>query len=764
MAEEKKRAKWTKKSAKALKSAFIVCLRTVLFLSMLALLLFAAAWLFLVKTFNAQHVSEVLAEEIQKRLQRPVVISSVDVKFINTLEVKGFRVLDTQGVPGQDLLSADSLTFRFKLLPLLDHQLVIDEIALNAPRFNIIRAADGKHNLPPLRAHQSSVYTNKSSGQKFTVSVEDWTLKDGVISYKDLSSGVTHAVYGLNMHFEQLRFDELSRFTLEMVLRNEWASGMSDMEISGTGHVNFAGFDWTNFALRSLRAQLYLFQKPVEITLDLDNLRTPFFNVKATVPAFESKSLSVFHLEKTPFSVPKSTVTAKGVLTNNYSLLKVNQFTASAADVKADGKGNMNFAKQPYTADFSVSTKPFDLKGKQKYYEPLSRYKLTGKASLSGQLVRQDGKYTFPLITIDAQQASGDIYGFLAENVTGQFRAKKDFSDLYAETSTGKLTVHKTVFDKLNLSASWRGGNLYGYIASTEVNGVPLKLSLSVNNLKSARRRIRTAMHWQHFNPMDFIDTVQDFVTVIVPLVPGGTGNTPDVTGDLAWLRNFRKNLPNFMSNFGGNISADTFSSPVLSGNRFNGEFELTGLRAGMNKLSGNIEARLEGGVVHQMEKWAEEQEALNITFQPFIIMHRMERAGSFKIGKVLKDVPFNDMAVSVSFENGQMQINNVYTVGPSISATASGWINWVSENFDIIVWTMFSNTSRSGALAENLTDESGNPALSFRISSSMLKPKVEMLRAKKTGETIRAAQTKGLQTDFKAGQEFYQGDYHAKK
>ena len=76
----------------------------------------------------------------------------------------------------------------------------------------------------------------------------------------------------------------------------------------------------------------------------------------------------------------------------------------------------------------------------------------------------------------------------------------------------------------------------------------------------------------------------------------------------------------------------------------------------------------------------------------------------------------------------------------------------------------MFSNTSRSGALAENLTDESGNPALAFRISSSMLKPKLEMLRAKKTGETIRTAQEKGLTTDFKAGKDFYKGDYHAKK
>ncbi len=749
---------------KAAKEGLVTALRWALLVSMIPLLAFAGVWIFFVKTFNAQHLSEGIAAELQKRLQRPVAITSLNVTFINTLELKGFHVLDTEGAPGQDLISADSVTLRFRLIPLLDQQLIIDEVSLHSPRFNIIRQTDGTYNIPPIHAKESSVYTSASSGKKFTVTVEDWTLNNGVLSYKDLASGVAHAVYGLNMHFERLRFDELSRFTMDMVLRNEWGGGMSDMEISGTGHVNFAGFDWANFALRSLRAKVYLFQKPVELTIDLDNLRTPFFNIKAKVPAFESKDLSVFNLEKTPFSIPKSTVTAKGVLSNNYHLLKVNQFTASASDVKAEGKGQVDFSAAPYTADFTASTNLFALKGKSKYYAPLSRYKLTGQASVQAQLVRKDGKYTCPLWVVDVKEANGDIYGFLAEKVTGQFRAKKDFSDLYAETQDGKLTVHNTVFDKLNLSASWRGGNLYGYIASTEVNGVPLKLSLSVNNLKSARRRIRTAMHWQHFNPMDFIATVQDFTTVIVPLVPGGAHMPKEVTGDLAWLRNFRNRLPNFMSNFAGNISADTFSSPVLSGNKFDGEFELTGMRTGMKRLSGKIQARLEGGVIHQMEKWAEEQQALNITFQPFIIMHRMEQAGSFKIGKVLKDVPFTDMAVSGSFENGKMDINNAYTVGPSISATVSGWVDWVAENFDIIVWTMFSNTSRSGALAENLTDESGNPALAFRISSSMLKPKVEMLRAKKTGETIRNAQTKGLETDFKAGQEFYQGDYHAKK
>ena len=121
-------------------------------------------------------------------------------------------------------------------------------------------------------------------------------------------------------------------------------------------------------------------------------------------------------------------------------------------------------------------------------------------------------------------------------------------------------------------------------------------------------------------------------------------------------------------------------------------------------------------------------------------------------------------MAASARFENGKMQINNAYVVGPTLSAAVSGWTDWVHENFDIIIWTMFTNTSRSGALAENLTDESGNPALAFRVSSSMLKPKLEMLRAKKTGATIQAAEEKGLQTKFETGQEFIKGEYHAKK
>ena len=399
-----------------IKSCVVLSLRTVLFTVMLLLLIAAGLWLLFLKTFNAQHISELITEELQKRLDRPVIISSLDLKFINTVELKGFSVVDTEGAPGYALLSADSVTLQFKLLPLLDQQLIIDEVSLNSPRFNIVRLPDGTYNMPQIRTpKEKSVYTSELTGRKLAVSVEDWSVHNGVLSYKDLASGVSHAIYGLNMHFEQLRFNELSRFQAEMILRNKWGDNISDMEIKGTGHVNFANFDWSKFALRSLRTQVFLFQKPVDLLIDLDNLRTPYFNVKASVPAFASKDLSLFHEKELGFSIPKAQLTAQGKLEQDYRLLTLSQVSVSAADVQAQGSGTLDFTQTPFTADLSAKTNFFKLADKHTYYPDIRQYKLTGQAAVSAQLQRQKGKFSLPLLNVQGKDVSGLFYGFKAE-------------------------------------------------------------------------------------------------------------------------------------------------------------------------------------------------------------------------------------------------------------------------------------------------------------------------------------------------------------
>lgn len=752
-----------RKTKRATKASFLTAWRLCLFAVMLLLLLFCVAWIFFLRAFNAQHISEVITLQLQKQLNRPVRISSLELKFLNTLELKGFTILDTVGEPGQALVSADSVTLAFELLPLFEKKLVIHEVTLNAPRFNLVRTQEGHYNMPPVHtSKQPSVYTSRG-GRKFTISIEDWRILNGALRFKDLVSGASHSLYGVNARFDNLQLGELSHFTLEMVLRNQWQGRISELELNTSGHVNFADFNWQKFALRDVKTQVSLFKKPVDITLDGDNLIDPSFKITVQSPAFESADLSQFGEMPFAFSVPASTVTVQGAFSHDYGRLEVSQLSVQAGDVSLTVLGEADFDQDPFTARIDFSTQLFNLAGKEKFYPPLARYRFSGQASLAGQVQRKKGRWTLPLFTARAAQVSGDIYGFLAGNVTGEFRAKDGFADLYARTTGGKLTVSRSVFEKLNTSASWRKGTLYGNISSAKLNGEPVKLNVTIENLKSPKRHITTNLYFQNFDPVAFIGTVQDFVTVITPLTRAGEP-APKYTGDLAWLRNFRGGLPNFMPNFAGTLAADTFTSGVLTGKHFRAEFDLSGMQSGGEKLSGPVILHLQDGVIHQMEKWAEEQEALNVTFQPFIMLHRMERAGSFSVGKVLRDVPVEELGADVTFANGRMQINNAYTVGPSISASISGWADFIKETLDATVFTMFANTSKSGVLAENLTDESGNPALAFKLSLSMLKPKVEMLRAKKAGQTIRAARQKGVSSEFETSAKFIPGDYHATK
>lgn len=760
------KSRWPKRLLRRTGSLCKWALRLGLFVIMLAFLAGAGLWVTALKMFNAQQISEALADRLQTLFDRPVVISSLDLKFLNTVELKGFAVLDDQVRPGEPFLSAEFVLIRYKVLPLLENKLIIDEVTLQRPRIQIVRDETGTYNTPPVRtAVAQETHISGLHGERLQVSVEDWRIRDGVLSYKDLGAGVSHAVYGLNVHFSHLRFNELSRFRLETVLRNRWKDNISDLEIRGTGQINFADFDWSKFALRNFKTQVALFRKPVRLTVDIDNLRTPFFTVQAEAPAFDQQDLSVFQKDLPVFQVPGSRWTAQGRLEAGYTQLHLDELSGKTKNMTLSVLGTLDFAAaKPLAFSLQAKTGWGDLAVLSKNWPALARFRLTGQGQASAELVREEGHFSLPVAQINTKQLSGNFWGFETAGLSGSLVIKKNGTDFYAATTDGRVTIKETVFDKLKLTGSYRKGNVYAYIGSGTLDGVPLKMRLSIDRIKSPRREINTSIYLKHFEPMPFIRVVHDFADVIMAIPKTKHKFSPAQNGDLAWLRNFRDRLPRFMPNFSGTLYADTFASTVLSGRDFNAEFAFTGLLPGAAKLNGTLDVELKDGVIHQMEKLAEEQQALNITFTPFIMMHRMERSGSFKVGEVLKDVAFNEMAASVDFKNGTMIINNAYTQGPVISAAVSGWTDWVRETFELVIWTMFTPSSKAGLLAENLTDESGNPALAFKVSSSMLKPRLEMLRAKKTGVQIDAARRRGLRTEFTKSRTFLKGEFNAKK
>lgn len=746
----------------------VLLFKTVLFTIMFVFVLCGVCWIAIVKMFNAQPISEAMTRQLQLVFDRPVVISSLDLKFFNTVELKGFAILDTKVQPGTPVVSAESVLIRYQLLPLLEHKLIIDEVTLNKPRFEVLRSAAGGYNVPPVNmpksGQQETTYVNEKTGEKIQIHIEDWTIREGVVSYKDLKSGSSHAIYDLNIHFDNLHFYEWSSFKLETVLRNQWSGHISDLEIRGKGEINFANFNWEQFALRNFRTQVAVFRKPVLLSVNLENLRTPSFTATAKAPEFTPEDLSVFEKNLPAFRVPAGTIKVTGKLDDAYNQLHLDNVNFQSPQLTATASGMINFAASPFTVSLQAKTGWTDLTKFSQYYPALARFQLSGQGQVEASVSRQKGKYSLPKLEIGAKEVTGSFWGFLAEKVSGSFIAKQNFADLYAQTTGGTVRVADSTFEQLNMTGSYRQGDVYAYISSALLNTVPLKMRLSINNIKDKARTIDTSIYLKKFDPMAFIDMIGDFVKVISAISKNPAEPHPVQTGELAWMRNFRDRLPEFMPNFSGTLYADTFASTVLSGEGFNAEFAFTGLLPGAAQLNGTLDMKLNKGVIHQMEKLAEEQEALNITFTPFIMLHRMESSGSFKVGEVLKDVAVDEMAASVDFKNGTMIINNAFTQGPVISAAVSGWTDWVRETFELVIWTMITPSSRRGILAENLTDENGNPALAFKVSSSMLKPKLEMLRAKKTNTQIQTARKRGLRTEFIKNRDFMKGEFNAKK
>ena len=127
-----------------------------LFAVMFLFLLVGALWLGMNKIFNAQQISQSVTYQLQKVFDRPVVISSLDLKFLNTVELKGFAILDNEVEPGAEVISAESVLIRYQLLPLLAHKLIIDEVTLNEPHFEVVRSKEGIYNMPPIHMPQNN--------------------------------------------------------------------------------------------------------------------------------------------------------------------------------------------------------------------------------------------------------------------------------------------------------------------------------------------------------------------------------------------------------------------------------------------------------------------------------------------------------------------------------------------------------------------------------------------------------------------------------
>ena len=742
-----KAAKFTIKSV--IRSLFIICC--------ILIVLFCISWFLLVRYFNAHNLGQIIVNGVQQYFGRPVVIGEIKLASLDKVEIKGLKIIDAEREEYSEFVAVDDLIIDYDLIPLLSSRVIIQEIILNSPLIHIIKDEKGVYNIQKL----SGISQQSSEGQKFNIKslsgknieviVEDWVIKNGTFAYKDLKTQTSHSLSGFNARFHNLKFNDFTDFTSDFIIRNRIKDKIVETGISLKGKVNLADFDTAKMSFNQTEGQINLFKKPLNFKFDLKDFTSPKIEASFDIPAFGYEDISLFYDKPFKTKYPAFNTELKAEFGDNFSKLTLNNLQLKNNNLTLQAQGNFDFNTK--SGKITYKTREFDI-AKQTFLTFLKPYKLAGKLTVQGQASYNQGKIKWPYLKANLNKIDAFISNFTIEDAKGTFEARDNFDYMTATVQDGIFKVGRQVISEIKgtTTLEYSKQNFYAQIDDTMLNDKKIKMSVAIANVANdKKRRIKTLIYTSIFDPLEIFDLTEDFVIAL----SDGTSKPTKEEGSLAWLHNFKNNLPRFMPNFSGSLYAHELKTPIIYGKDFYAEFALENLLPGMNKLNGKIATSLKDGIIYKLQEAAERQQALGIAFQPFVIMNNMERAGSFKMNKVLKDTPVEILNASTSFTNGKMDINNSYLDGKVIAATVGGWVDWNKEDFDLDIYTMFKNTSKRGVLAENLTDESGEPALAFRTYKTMKDPAVQMKSPKKTGKQIQEARTKGLETDFKQIKEF---------
>ncbi len=734
---------------KAIKFSTKNIIRTIFFIVTVVFLIGVFAWFLTIRYVNANNIGAQFAKQLQTYFGRDVYISRVKFVLPSTFVLEDLKVVDNTSQDYSELISIKSVSLHFELTPLLERKVFVKEAVFETPAINITKAKDGVFNLPELktRKHRSSKGTEFSfttkEGTPWEIIIQDWVLKNGIFSYKDLAYNKSHSLNGFNLRFYNLQFNENTSFDLNFILRNKLNNRIIEAETLAKGEINFANFRPKEMSLKDIDIDIYALKSPAKIKLNANNLVDPKLDLKIKLPKITESDFSFLFDLKDKYSLPETEISFAGSAKDNFNQIDVSSLTLKNKDIDLAAEAGLFISSGTLNGDISVTKAKIDSSKIANYYKPLKPFALVGNLDVGGKFYFEDSVFKTKKLNLKSSSLSSKIFNFTVQNANITFEATENFNKMSAVVHDGIFLVGRQKISSIkgNTSLDYKKQDFYAIIENGLLNGKETKMSVAIANVRQEnKRKVKMLLSTIELNPLEIFDIVEDFVQA---LAPNHKKDWQEDTSDLAWLRNFRPALPGFMRNFKGAVYAKKFTSPVLSGQNFYAKFNFTDLLPQMKTLGGSISATLSNGIIYKLQEAADNQKVLGIAYQPFVIMSRMERAGSFKMGKILKDTPFDVMSASTTFKDGDMLINNFYVDGPVISAAIGGNVNWVKEHFNLDIVTMFKNTSKRGALSENLTDESGNPALAFVTYGSMLKPKLEMKSPKKAGKQIQAAREK---------------------
>ncbi len=730
--------------------------RLAVFLLVLAAFTAISATYVIQKMFTPEHITAIVTDQLQQLFGRPVIVDSVRVAVFSGIKIRGVRIIDNTNSLGQDFLSTGPIIIRYDWRRLFDKRVVINEVEVDGLRLNLFRNQNGQWNLPELKA-SGGLKDSRFMGLVVEMALDRLRFGGAQVTIANASDPKKRVFYGADLSLSNFSMENDFQFNVSWRMKESLGGRVYDIVCESDGVMNAANMNWDMASLKAVNLRLRTADKIAYVEGSLNNFVHPRATLRVDLPALLPSDLALLGKMPNGLSLPGSRWQIE--VDDSDGVWNFRSISAKAGQYRITGEGTVSVSSGTPVYSFSLSSGQFNLKQAVKNIPAIARFSPSGLCAVSSFFGNDGNGFAFR--KLDARGSGLDFilgdFRFSDMEVAASFGPGLKEYDLSVEK--GGIRVRRQIFSGISGTGSYHGGTLAVKDFAGRMNGQPFRVSMTARNAARPNRKIELYASFASLRLLDFFYDIGDIASGVNNSLNHNSAPLKlEKDTDLAWLRNFRAQLPGFMPDIRGGIAVGSLTSAVLSGKNLRMEFELKGMRAGMNRLSGRIEADMGPGTIYQLEKMGDKYKALNVAFRPFLTMHKMQRSGEWAAGTVLKDVPYRRMAGSFDFRDGDMHASNFFVDGSSMTASVSGLVGWTGEKLDINVATMFNTISRFGGLPESMTDASGKPALLFNVKGPMTKAETTLGSPKGAGKVIEDAAKRGVRTDFGKLRSFIRG------
>jgi hypothetical protein len=701
-------------------------------LFLLVVLATVVGYLGLRSAFDEERVRSVFVAQLQDILHRPVQIDKV-LLGAHGVKIKGLRVVERLDVPGQHLLTSETVLVTVKLAALMRGRLELDQIRLVAPSIQLVRDAAGSWNLADMFASTASarVLSVGRFSLPLSLAADQTRIDQGLVLVDDRLKDTRYRFENVSLGAARFSLDRPFAFTLACDNTSSWRGRAIGSRAAAEGVASWAGGDPGRAYVRVKRLSLDVDGARVRASGAVSGLPPKALELEAALPALGPEDWQRLLGRAFDLKLPPSHWRLSAAIPEPGRLL-VRRLRAEAAPLSATAAGTVDLDSGALKADVTVADLPLSQAGelRQAWKRLGLRGLLSGSAGVAGPWKRLEVRKA----SLRVSRAGGRFKNFFVDGGDVSFTASEGLEDAALSVAGAEGVFFSRPFSDLTLAASLKKDDM-------RIDRLSLRLLDSRISLKAGIRDLKDPKEVAITGSVDRLrwEEAQALAADVAAQVSTRTAPASRPAQARTWLRTFKYAIPRNFPDTVGRITVGSVAHKNFAFNNVDLLWDIRGVSPSLKHVSGDVRVSFGPGRVGDIPAVQASNKFLRIVFLPFIYMHKMNKLARFSTATAYPtSLDFSRIEGEYGLKKGVATIRLFYVDSPQMAAFSAGVADFGKETVDMNILTRLS--SYQGQLPEWWVDEMGRPAIAFRVKGDLNAPELEPRMRKMAADEIERA------------------------